>query len=223
MQIQHRHLSQPPADPRLPPQSRAGLSVKRTEERPTANVARFITDQIGDPLVKLGEDGHFPELQLIEELDGKEASHAAQPPKNSSPVLLIAAFCCSVGLSLALLFVDIESFGSSGQKKAVARHVLSAFYGNGAAPLQPYQKALRAARNAASQGHTVLERQRYREVLELLRSEDKNPITGLTSLDRGAQDQFAQLTNKQLDLLGEDFMRLKNDEKLARLISILLE
>src|SRR5205807_4410492 len=35
-------------------------------EKKSRTIARFITDGPGDPLVKLGEDGHLPELMLHE-------------------------------------------------------------------------------------------------------------------------------------------------------------
>jgi hypothetical protein len=222
-----------PAVPRAEPAPEAGRRPEDTPrtkraggkrdpkrgEKPAPKVARFITDQAGDPLVKLGEDGHFPELTLLE---GHDAAPVAVKSQKSNSLMLVAAFAASVGLSISMLFLDFESIGSSSQQKAVARKYIAAFYGGDAAALEPYQIALRQARRAYSQGNTTLERRRYRDVLKMLRAENKSPLVGLTVLDQTARQQLERLTLSDIKLLGDDFIDLKNDEKLARLLSILL-
>jgi hypothetical protein len=196
-----------------------GKRDAKRADKPAPKVARFITDQAGDPLVKLGEDGHFPELMLLE---GQDAAPVAVETQKSNPWLLIAAFACSIGLSVAMLFLDLEVTGSSAQKKAAARKAITAYYGVDSTTLEPYQIALRQAGRAFSQGNANLEKKRYRDVLRMLRAENKNPLTGLTILDRAGQQQLERLTFTDLDLLGDDFLSLSSDEKLARLIGILL-
>jgi len=198
--------------------------VKRAEakrpEKPAANVARFITDQPGDPLVKLGEDGHLPELMLAE--GQEQAQPSQQRSQHSNPLVLIGAFVFSIGLSVLMLFVDPQSLGGAGEQKALARQLVTAFYGGDGTPLEPYEIALRQAQQAHAKGNYGLERRKYRDVLMMLRAENKNPITGLTSLDGDQERQLNRLTFNDLRLVGDDFLQLKNDEKLERLLSILL-
>lgn len=193
------------------------------EKKRKGQVAKFITDQSGDPLVRLGEDGHFPELMLQEGQDA--AKPATDKSQSANPLILVAAFVVSVGMSVLMLFVDMGTGGSVGERKAVARKAIKAFYGGDSGKLEPYQVALRQAQNAWSQGNYAEERQRYRDVLEMLRSERTNPLTGLTRLTPDQQQSFAHLTLQELALVSSDenFLDLKNDEKLERLIAILLE
>ena len=217
-----------------PPIPGAKAGKRPAVQRPakaTGNVARFITDQQGDPLVKLGEDGHLPELAL-DEGDAKEKRTPKEAGQKSNPLVMVLAFLVSVGFSVLALFVDIDQVGGDAQQKSVARRAIAIFYGSDKAPLEPYQTLLRRARQEYTQGNLTQERELYREVIRMLLSEKKNPFTGLTMLTPEDEKKFQLLTFEETDLLSRDdtfraakvanFLDLKNDEKLERLLAILL-
>jgi hypothetical protein len=217
-------LAEPASPPPLPStgkSKRSGTKNTKAREKNSQTVARFITDQAGDPLVKLGEDGHYPELKLAEGQDPRPTPAAQQ--QKSNPLVLVAAFCVSVGMSLSLLMLDATGPSAASQKKDVARKVIAFYYGDESRPLEPYQVELREARQASTQGRYDVERRRLRDVLAMLRSERKNPFTGLCALDRSVQMKFEGLTITELDALGPNFLELSSDDKLSRLIAILLD
>lgn len=159
-----------------------------TQTGKKSKVARFITDGPGDPLVRLGEDGHLPDLALAE---GKHMKRDAQggANKSSSTWLLTVALLVSSLASVALLFVD-SGPDANPQDKAVARQQIAAFYSDVKGTLEPYQVSLRLAQQAHSRGNRAAEVREYRKVLELLRSEStRRLITGLT----GTRDKDAEL------------------------------
>lgn len=211
------------APPVAPKRATGSKSDTKTNIKLKPAVARFITDQAGDPLVKLGSDGHLPDLALQE---GTAAvPDKAAPPHEAKPLTLVAAFVVSVGLSLGMLFLEIDVTSSSAQQSQVARKSVAIFYGSENAPLEPYQKLLRRASWAHSQGDFQNERQLFRDVLKMLRAENKNSVTGLTRLPLEASRKFDHLTNaelKSLDGPTDHFLDLKNDERLERMLSILL-
>ena len=145
--------------------------------------------------------------------------------QHSKSLTLIAAFAVSVGLSLAMLFLDLDVASGSAQKIEVARKAITIFYGSENAPLEQYQSLLRRANWARSQGDYAGEQQLYREVLRMLRAENKNSVTGLTRLPLEASQKFDHLTISELKALNgptDQFLELKNDDRLERLLSILL-
>jgi hypothetical protein len=170
-------------------------------DKKTRTIARFITDGPGDPLVKLGEDGHLPELALHETQAGQRAEPGT---KQSNPVLLIVAVGISFGLTILMLFMDVGNFGNSAQDKARARVEIAEYYGEEGETLKPYQLLLREARVARSRRDYETERQQYRQVLAMLRSED-------------TIKRYAGLTG-----LRERSANKKSDERLEELIGILL-
>ncbi len=197
--------------------TKTGMKVKPA-------TARFITDQAGDPLVKLGADGHLPDLAL-QEMGAAAVQEKAPADAQSKPLTLIAAFVVSVGLSLAMLFLDLEVASSSAQQSEVARKAIAIFYGSENAPLEQYQKLLRRANWAHSQGDFEGEKKLYRDVLRMLRAENRNSVTGLTRLPLEASQKFDHLTIAELKSLNgptDQFLDLKNDDRLERLLSILL-
>ena len=200
-------------------------SDTKTEKKPKPATARFITDQAGDPLVKLGADGHLPDLALQEGtaiVPEKAKPNQEQAPKS---LTLVAGFAVSVAMSLLMLFVDLESATGTVQQSLVARKAIAIFYGSENAPLEAYQRLLRRANWAYSQGDYASEQRLYREVLQMLRAENKNSVTGLTRLPLEASQKFDQLTIAELKSISgptDQFLDLKNDDRLERLLSILL-
>ncbi|MFN0054724.1 MAG: hypothetical protein ACKV0T_21340 [Planctomycetales bacterium] len=195
-----------------PPGSSA--EVRRTKrgtgeraDKKSRTVAKFITSGPGDPLVKLGEDGHLPELTLKEGLvrEGREAS-AAQ----SNPALLAVALVVSVGLTLAMLLMEGGGYGDSAAEKVQARREIRLYYGAATVEPKPYQVHLRQAGQARARGDRETERSEYRLVLRQLRSEAKDKLyryTGLTG---------------RLDYTAADRDSVPSDRRLEELIAILL-
>jgi len=153
----------------------ARKSEKTGEARKTA---RFITDRAGETLVRFGEDGHLPELQLRDAHAAPKS--AAKNISAGNPAILYAALGCSLLASLVLLFIDAETTVTAEGKAAARQAIASEFLGREGQPLQPYQRLLREANLAHSRGDVAAEHEAYRGVLRLLNSEDRNPFTGIT-------------------------------------------
>lgn len=169
------------------PGRRAAAKKDKAERSGTRKVAKFVTDRAGGTLVRLGEDGQLPELQLNELLGSRKST--VQKRRESNPAVLYAVLAVSVLSSVAMLFLDFEG-GISAEGKAASRRVIvTEFLGDENQPVQPYQRLLREASLAHSRGDSVGERDLYRRVLRLLNSEDRNPFTGVT----GAPDDDERL------------------------------
>jgi pSer/pThr/pTyr-binding forkhead associated (FHA) protein len=130
--------------------TRVDRKVARKEKSVTRKVAKFVTDRAGGTLVRLGEDGQLPELQLKDALGSPKA--VAQKRRESNPAILYAVLACSILSSVVLLFVDLEG-GVSTEGKAYSRRVIvQQFLGDEGKPLLPYQRLLRDASLAHSRG-----------------------------------------------------------------------
>lgn len=170
------------------------LRASRSEKKAT-KVAKFITDSPGNLLVKLGEDGHLPELTLEE--GQVHAASEAQGTK-SNPLLLIAALCFGFGMTGLMLFMDMEDAGGGGKRAEASQRIVE-YYGGEDEELKPYQTHLRRARQAHSRHDYQGERAEYYKVLEMLRAEGKSKFTGLT----GTPERDDQLKELIADLLSE--------------------
>lgn len=170
-----------------------GTGGKSAEGRGKKAVARFITDQVGDPLVKLGDDGQLPELSLIEPGESKGKRSSGSKPEQSSPILVYGAIGFSFLFSMLLLFLDPEMQGESQRGNvAQARIDIQRFYGDGQSDLEEYQLLLREAQLAHSRQDFDRERQYYRTVLKMLQSEDNQGLIRLTDT-REQDEQLRQL------------------------------
>ena len=184
--------AKPSAKKRSTKSKRSGKkSAKKQRE-----VARFITDNAGDAMVQLGEDGQLPELTLDE---GLERGVKEPPGKQSNPLLLYSALAFSFVASLSMLFVDLEPSTNAKTEQLRARRSIAAFYGNDENKLKPYQILLREARLAYSRSDRTAEHGALRQVLSLLNSEDINRFTGLT----GKRERDDQLRHWIAMLLGD--------------------
>ena len=183
--------NEPPsaADPSaaLPTKTKGRKPGTKKSDGTTRTVAKFITDRTGETLVRLGEDGHLPELALVESAAPKLDKRKRAPQGN--PALVYGALGFSLLLSLAMLFIDSPVTDERSQSKLEARQsVMRAlgddkqpiFVGGDKQPIKPFQQLLRDAGLAHSRGDFKAERAAYQKVLKLLNSEDKNPFTGIT-------------------------------------------
>lgn len=187
-------------------QPRPKKSAADRGEKKSRTLARFITDGPGDPLVKLGEDGHLPELALHEAQSGEKKEAG---PKESNSAMLLLVLGVSFGLTILMLFMDAGGFGDSQELKDKARIEIAAYYGAKDEARQPYQEHLREAKRARSRKDFAAERNEYRAVLSMLRSEAKDKLNKYTGLT-GRIDYEASSDNK------------KSDKRLEELIAILL-
>lgn len=168
-----------------------GKPAKKKAKKETA-VAKFITDRGGEALVKLGDDGHLPELNLTE---GAERAAQRDKPKETNPLLVYGLVGFSFLMSITLLLLDDEGGSVSSEARAQAQIDIRKFYGEDAAPgekpksIEKWQQWLRDARLAASRRDREAERRAYRKVLNQLNSEDNKGFTGLT----GSRDRDEEL------------------------------
>lgn len=177
------------ADPpvSLPVKSKGRKPGPKKGEAASRTVAKFITDRKGETLVRLGEDGHLPELALAEITAPRHDKRKRPAPGN--PALIYGALGFSLLASLAMLFLDSAVTDERSLSKTEARQaVMHNFVGGDKGPIKPYQRLLRDAGLAQSRGDFKSERENYKKVLRLLNSEDKNPFTGITGTEEGDKD-----------------------------------
>ena len=120
------------------------------------------------------------------------------------PVLLLVAIGVSFGLTILMLFMDVGNFGNSEEAKSRARAEIVEYFGDEGDSLAPYQIHLREARLARSRRDYENERQEYRKVLAILRSEAKDKLykyTGLTGRLDYDESSFNKKSDKRLDEL----------------------
>ena len=165
----------PPKNP-APPIPPAAAPARSAPAAKVRAVARFIATQTADSTVKLTADGKLPELNLSE----TEAKSKEKGARSSNPLLLVGAVAVSFIFSLLLLFVDLESAQSDGDRVHDARRQIERYYANETENLLPYQALLRESQRAYSRGDRTAERTYLRRVLALLRSESTSRYSGIT-------------------------------------------
>jgi len=156
---------------------------KKTRSTGARQVAKFITDRPGDPLVRLGGDGKLPELALTEKAATRREAKAP-----SQSYLIWVVMAVSVLMSVGMLLIDAEPTTSRGDSRATARRELASYYRGEVSTLQPYQIYLRNAVLAHAQGDAANERKNYFRVLDLLDAADiRDPanLNGLTGKQTG--------------------------------------
>jgi hypothetical protein len=170
-------------------------------------VARFINDRTGEALVKLGEDGQLPALELAELTE--EQPRERREARKSNPLLLYGVLASSFVMSLLMLVIDPTARSAAdGREHAEARAALQEFYGDPQHSLLRYQALLREALVHQSQGDFTGERDAYRQILRMLNSTDiRNPKTspnGLTGKQTGrGRSSDDELREALLTLLSE--------------------
>ena len=120
-----------------------------------------------------------------------------------NPLVMLGLLCMSLVFSVVLLFVDLEPRGpSNAEQRAHARHVIEEeFFAdlNSPEPRKPYQIYLREAQRAHSRGDGTTERQLYRKVLDLLRTERArydDGVTGSPGNDKKLEEQISILLSE---------------------------
>jgi hypothetical protein len=164
---------------RVPRGRKSRDAGRKPAKSPKAGVARFITDQVGDPLVKLGADGHLPELHL-EEASGHQKKKEVTKSKQGNPLLVYLAIGFSVISSTLMLVIDVGPGSSPRIDQSTAREQIRQFYGTGEDQLEDYQLLLREAALAHSRSDFRREKAYYRQVLAMLLAEDNQGFIRLT-------------------------------------------
>lgn len=191
---------EPPAEEATPGKPAPPSIKRRRAAAKKAAVARFITDQPGDPLVRLGEDGQLPVLALEDAADRPRSERKEE----QNPLILYAVLACSFVMSLGMLLLEPEGAAVSSGARAEARERLKEFYGRDGAQLEPYQMALRRGLLEHSRGNLNGERAEYRRVLRMLDAADiSNPanLNGLTGRHTGRGRASDEDLRKQLESL----------------------
>ena len=141
-------------------------------------IAQFITDEDGDSLVKLGEDGQLPELKLADSLQANPDGPNGKSGGSSTGLYLLLGV--SVLFSCMMLLMDTSTNKSSLKEKHEAAGALRQFYVKQDEQPKLYQQYLQEARLARSRRERTKEKMYYRRILDLLNSEDISQFSGLT-------------------------------------------
>jgi len=189
----------PPANPGRPP-SQPPLPAPANAANPsgTKNTARLKTAATAPATILPATDGKLPGLLLAD----SPATDVNREGRDR-PIPMWLACLAIVGstlLSLLLLVNDVPIQQSLSSRQTDARTAIAQFYGNDLAPLKPFQVLLREAQQAHSRGDRSLERQRYRQVLGLLRSERRSKyetITGVPSEDEQLANYLSVLLSNE--------------------------
>ena len=167
---------------------------------------------------KLGEDGHLPELQLVE---GETRKTVEASKKQSNPIIIYAVLAFSMCASLLMVVVDFEPPAATQEQRDKARQLIVRFYGINKGNLEPYQALLREARLARSRGDFATERRNFAQVLTKLNAEDTaQSFSGLTG-DRGDPEKLPDDDDEFLREFDQKLLP-SSDQVLRHLISILL-
>jgi hypothetical protein len=172
-----------------------GKSKSNKSASQDRKVAKFITDQGGDALVRLGEDGNLPELNLSDS-PAKKVHREKSAGEPSFPWMYVAVGG-SLLMSLVLLLVPSEPGVSTASERARARQEITEFYGPPNQEPAPWQRKLREARLAHSSGDAKGERKAYQQVLDMLNAEEYNrpgtPSHIALTGDQGRDQQLREL------------------------------
>lgn len=142
--------------------------------------ARFIIADATARRIELGAGGQLPRL-VLDEAQKKEAPEEASG--GSKTWVLLLAVGASVLLSVGMLFFDAGGGRLEPSDKGQARRRLEERYVQELAtkePRPPCQPFLARGLQAYNRGDYTEERRLYRHVLDMLHSEGKDPIKGIT-------------------------------------------
>jgi hypothetical protein len=153
------------------PPSAAGPPAARPQAR---KVARLVSADAAESSLKIAPDGQLPNLQLqdVDKKDKGQGKSRAIPP-----LVLVAAWVFSVVMTIAIFMFSGNNNGTEAltQDKAKAmKEIEEQYFGDPSrVALLPYQQLLREAQQARARGDFKAERQNYRQVLDLLRTEER--------------------------------------------------
>jgi len=184
-----------PVEVPAPPVPAAPAAPAPSAGPPGTNTARLKTAASAAPTIAPTADGKLPGLLLAE---GETSATGGETGEKSVPLwMACVAVVGSTLLSVFLLLSESPGKKSAVSQQAEVRQQIASFYGADGSTLKPFQVLLREAQQAHSRGDRAMERQKYRQVLGLLRSEKRSKYENVTGTP-------------------------SDDEKLAQWLSILL-
>jgi hypothetical protein len=152
----------PPAGPPTPPPQ-------------ARKVARLVSADTADSNLKIADDGQLPNLQL-QDIDKKDKGQGKS--RSIPPLVLIAAWAFSVVMTIAIVMFSgagSESDATTPEKARAMKEIEDQYFGDSSrGGLLPYQRLLRAAQQARARDDFKAERQYYKQVLDLLRTESRD-------------------------------------------------
>jgi hypothetical protein len=173
----------------LPGGFKLNESAAPAPAQPQVVVPRFKPLDPASPAVSLTQGGTLPEFSLA---DTKRPQTAAAPAEKQPQTLMLTLIvAASLTVSVCLSLIDLSPTAGGGQSRQEALSTIATFYGRPDGHLEPYQLLLRAAQRAHSRGDVATERAKYREVLRLLRAE--NRTTSVTETHEGDQQLEAAI------------------------------
>jgi len=140
----------------------------RSPQKAPENVATFIASDVVESRIEMGADGQLPELTLSTDADADQKMESKGTQNLWGLVLLV---CGSLIASTALLVFDGPSSKQHSNIDGLLRRLSDKYIYQPDTQLAPYQKYLRDALLARSQGDPAKEQTYYRKVLHLLRAE----------------------------------------------------
>jgi hypothetical protein len=165
---------------------------------PGTNTARLKTAASAAPTIAPAADGKLPGLLLAE---GETSGAGGETGEKSVPLwMACVAVVGSTVLSVFLLLSESPGKKSAASQQAEVRQQIASFYGVDGSTLKPFQVLLREAQQAHSRGDRAMERQKYRQVLALLRSEKRSKyenVTGTPSDDEKLAEWLSILLSNQ--------------------------
>lgn len=181
------------------PQVDSNLPVVPWVDQPR-RVARLITPDSAPVGIQPTADGKLPVLHLEEiAADRGTKSHDRMLP----PWALATILAMSVLLSIAAVILPGggEDRAHSPRRAAIRRQIEEQFFASfdPGKPLERYQVLLREAQQAFAAGNIRQEREKYREVLALLRTERETFQRGLS----GSRQRDKELENLITELMAE--------------------
>jgi len=170
--------------------------------------AKLITTDATQTQVELAADGQLPNL-VLSDVETKEKPTEI---KSSNPLLIVLAAVFCVGMSLLVMLIPAENARQETSEKTYARRHIEQYY-FGEAPLEDYQKTLRAAAAAHHKQEYARERALYKRLLDRLRAVDDNTddlgVTGIRG-KRNEDNEVITDAPNDLDLMEKISILLGN-------------
>jgi len=173
------------------------------QSTPATRKARFIAAEAAQSTLKVAKDGQLPDLYLKDGAAEKKKQKNESQSQSMNPLVLIGAICLSLMFSITIVLVDSGSEPTGGQSaKSSARIIIETEYFGPAVgePLKQYELDLRAAKRAHARKDRKTERNMYRKVLDMLRTEQREerrkPLTGTTDRDKILEQQLIILLSE---------------------------
>jgi hypothetical protein len=187
-----------PLEVPAPPVPAAPAALTPPAGPPGSNTARLKTAATAAPTISPAADGKLPGLLLAE---GESSAAGGETGEKSVPLwMACVAVVGSTLLSVFLLLSEAPGAKNAVSQQAEVREQIASFYGADGSPLKPFQVLLREAQQAHSRGDRAIERQKYRQVLGLLRSEKRSKyenVTGTPSDDEKLAEWLSILLSRE--------------------------